>query len=657
VNALVVSRVTVRDNLSVAGRPANVHATEYAYRDPVYDGRQREMRGFRSATTKAIGDANGRTALITTEMLLGECEDEPAPGLPSACSPEGRWRDNPREALKGLPTLVETFDEAGVYQFTTHEQYALRKLYSGLDGRGVWHAYVSRKDEWRYDNAPFVASASGYTVADVEGGPARSITLRSSNRAQIASVRSIDSFGNPVSGTALGCVSGCAAADEPITRRTDTIRVDEASGWMFRDGTTWTYGADGAARKLAMMTYDARGNVTVTRARLAGTLPLDRRHETGAPIAPPPAGASSDGDIELARVTYDVFGQPTTTRLPNGRCRTTVYDAEYSQLAVSELVYAGSIDPQTGCGDRLLGAGATYDRGLAVAVETVGVNGARQRAAHDGFGRVTHVWLPDPVTGQPGALPFVVHEYLLTQNANQQPYSFVHSRALDGADASVDSYRDTWTIFDGSGRGLVTLSQADPSAGDGGAWIADGLTKYDAKGEVERKYLPWYWTGDPRQFPLGVAPATAFASEERDAFGRVVRRRALDGTVGLLVQHHALAVDEWDAADLEPGGGHAGTYATRRKDGHGRSVEVLERIRVNGAVQEIHTFTGYTATGEPREIRRTRAGHTPVVRWMLLDTLGRMVLNVEPSTTRGFVDAVLVQRERDFGLTRYRETV
>ena len=46
----VVTSVTDSDNLDLAGRPGGNYVTEYSYRDPVYDGRQREFRGFRQAT-------------------------------------------------------------------------------------------------------------------------------------------------------------------------------------------------------------------------------------------------------------------------------------------------------------------------------------------------------------------------------------------------------------------------------------------------------------------------------------------------------------------------------------------------------------------------------------------------------------------------------
>ena len=56
-------------------------------------------------------------------------------------------------------------------------------------------------------------------------------------------------------------------------------------------------------------------------------------------------------------------------------------------------------------------------------------------------------------------------------------------------------------------------------------------------------------------------------------------------------------------------------------------------------MQARHVITDYLCTGEPFRITRTLDGAgapDPVVRWMRYDSLGRMVLNVEPNTTDDF---------------------
>jgi hypothetical protein len=134
----VVKRVVESDNLNLLGTGPSSQVVEYSYRDPLWDGRQREFRGFASATTRRLGDANSPTDLTTSTFLLGECVEEVV-GADTCRDPS---LDNPREALKGLPLITERFDEQGVYLSTDSVFYRLRTLYLGRDGRDVVHARV-----------------------------------------------------------------------------------------------------------------------------------------------------------------------------------------------------------------------------------------------------------------------------------------------------------------------------------------------------------------------------------------------------------------------------------------------------------------------------------------------------------------------------------
>ncbi len=249
--------------------------------------------------------------------------------------------------------------------------------------------------------------------------------------------------------------------------------------------------------------------------------------------------------------------------------------------------------------------------------------------------RVTALYKPDPnQTSTLSPLPSVKVEYFLTTNPATQPYSLLHTQTQDGADPSVSSYRDAWAYVDGMGRTLVTLDQADPLNGDGGDWVANGLTEYDLKGAVERVYLAWFWSGNPTTFPLSSYAATKSSRQRYDAFGRLIERYNLDGTIALRNVYHALSQDAYDAADLGVGP-HSGTYASVVKDGHGRVVSTIERAHNGNAIEERATNTRYLPTGEPLVITRAR-GSDAVTRWMRYDSLGRMVLNVEPNTTKNF---------------------
>jgi len=112
--------------------------------------------------------------------------------------------------------------------------------------------------------------------------------------------------------------------------------------------------------------------------------------------------------------------------------------------------------------------------------------------------------------------------------------------------------------------------------------------------------------------------------------------RIHDGTMTLKTVYHGLGSDMWDAADLSTAP-HASTYASERKDGHGRSIRATERAHAGNVVQARHVLTDYSPTGQPEIITR-RLGSTSasdVTRWMRYDSLGRMVLNVDPHTSSG----------------------
>ncbi len=179
----VVKRVIDSENVAIAGVAGHTYVTGYAYRDPVYDGRQREFRGFRSATSTRIGDQNSPSDVTESTFLLGECVDETADSIEN-CSVKESWRDNPREALKGLPVLSEKRDQSGVTISTDHTTYTLRHLYAGLDGREVRHTFESAKDTYVYDVANYVAAASTVSLADVkveldDSGPVSGLQMSS----------------------------------------------------------------------------------------------------------------------------------------------------------------------------------------------------------------------------------------------------------------------------------------------------------------------------------------------------------------------------------------------------------------------------------------------------------------------------------------------
>jgi RHS repeat-associated protein len=646
----VVVRSTVRDRLETVGRTAGRYVTEYTYRDPLFEGRQREFRGFESADSRVVGDDDGPSVTTRSTFLLGECvatnDDD------DVCSYANRWQDNWREPLKGLPAIVETFDDAGIYFTTVHSQYELRQLYTGLDGRRVSVAFSTGRQSFSYDAAGFAPSAGAVSLVetqvdlvDVQQSESRDVPKRSNvGTARLESHTTFDDYGNPTAQIDEGCVDGCEQADESITRHTELALVSgDDSGWLFRPKKTFVTGsAHPEERAQARHEYNSSGDVTSSFATLSGTVPLHRFHAAGGDVAATPSEASAGADapveITTAAYTRDEFGNVTDRRAPLGRCRAVVLDPIYADLPVEETTYGGALDAATGCGQRAFTASATYDQGLSVILTSQDITGQPSKFEFDRFGRLTAAYLTDP--GNPGhlaALPTVTYDYLLTEDAASQPYSIVVAHEQDGEELADASYHDTYSYVDGLGRSLVTLTEADPLEGDSGDFVVSGIRSYSAKGSAVRAYQPFFWTGEPLEFPLGLAAPNGFLAGQSDAIGRPTYRYGLDGRIKVYQRYHALAADTFDALDLEPGP-HQGTYNTMLVDGHGRTIKTIERVHVGAGnqLEERLQLVQYLPTGEVTRLTQRRSGSDDVVRWLRYDSLGRLVLNVEPNTTKNF---------------------
>jgi hypothetical protein len=626
----MVDRVTVRDNLAAVGRPDGVYVTEYAYRDPHFDGLQREFRGFGSTTVRTVGDANSPTSEARTSFLLG---DSPYTDT------QDRWKDNPNEALKGLPTVSETYDPASsVYLSTSATTYALRKLYEGADGRGVYVAFAKQNDNWLYDTAAFVPGSPAAFSVEARGPPQPAdqlllptVQLRSNASVHTASDVVVDDFGNRLSQTAYGQVG----TDETITQHTAPSLVATPSHalgeghWSFRTAESWVQGSvDGTKRSWSRTFYDGHGDPVRSEVYLSGSQPL-MWEDASVPLVAPLA----DGWQVTARTAYDAAGNPVLTWAAGNRCSAVQYDDDYLQLPMVERVHVGDVQPLTvegqtfACGADHLSALASYDRGLQAVRTVLDVNLGMTQVDYDPLGRMEAMWAPYPHGPGLSAQPSLMVEYHLPDTTNR-PVSMLVSRTQDGADHDVAAYHETYAFVDGLGRTVATLSEADLTD-DGFSWVVEGLTDYDAKGAARRKYLAWSYEGEPEAYDLSVASPTKYGQQRYDAFGRAIQTQGLDGTVTLLTRYHALSADAWDAEDLGPGP-HQGTYASERKDGHGRVVETTERVKDSGTIQARHVRQQYLPTGQPTSITR-HAGATSVGRTMQYDSLGRMVLNLEPN--------------------------
>ena len=380
---------------------------------------------------------------------------------------------------------------------------------------------------------------------------------------------------------------------------------------------------------------------------LAGSEPLQRSIPDGLP-----GTASTDMLIPVSSRDYDGFGNLTQELAPNGRCRTISYDGAFGHLPIEESIATGG-DPAAGfepanCTTRTLVTQASYDRSFELVAQATDMQGQPTVIAYDDFGRLASLHRPNPHGPGLSPEPSVQVAYFLPGHPALGPnarHSIIHTQAQDGEDVSDGlSYLESWTYVDGLGRTIVTLNEADPTTGPGqgnddGARIASGLVDYDNKSAVRRKFLEFFTDADPLAFNFAAQPGSPYGRQRYDAFGRQLQTFDLDGTVTLQSRYHALSTDLSDAADLQPSP-HQGTFASERRDGHGRTVAVTERFDDDGGMEQRVVRTKYLHTNEPEVITRERLdsaglpkGDPPVIRWLRYDSVGRMVLNVEPNTS------------------------
>jgi RHS repeat-associated protein len=651
-NVPVVKSSTVSDNLQRIGRQSGNYVTQYEYRDPLYEGRQRDFRGFQRASTIIPGETLQDTSIVENVFRLAECV--PLSGIPDTCGPQNRWRDLGLEALHGTPRLVETRSADGVYHSSSHQAYEVRQLYTGLDGRLVTALLPTRSHQLSYDTYAAAGASSGVTVAVDDLRLPGSASYQSyalpvrvpAGKMLTKTETDYDDFGNAVEHRALGCVDGCtdSGANEVATVRSAFSRpAGDTSGWLWVATDNERTGSLHAGRTVRNRAeYNAFGDALKTYGLLSGSLPLIRTHETaGAPVAGQPAnasgGTSTAVEVTLSTVTVDQFGNMLTFKGPNGSCSGVNMDAQYATLPIKTTEFVGATGSD-GCGTTPLASTATFDRGLQRVLDTKNAHNVPNRYAYDGFGRLTSVLGPNPAN--PTALASRVSasiEYRPTIDPITKPYSIVITRKQDGPLVTDSQYHETWDFVDGLGRRMATLREADRSAGDTGDYIVSGATGFDAKGAAVRTYDSWWHLGTPTSFNLAIPAATQYSSRLIDAFGRTTAEYGLDGKLTYAYRYHAASVDHLDVTDIEAGPGKD-TFATTYSDGHGRDVLNVVRTKFAGSstISEIRLRKKYLPTGEIEQLTREATGKPTITRWLRYDTLGRLVLNVEPNTSPNF---------------------
>jgi RHS repeat-associated protein len=477
------------------------------------------------------------------------------------------------EVLKGSPVAVEHRTESGTVLQRERTGWDPALLLTGTDGVAIRQA----RRVWQ-------------EVEHVEGTTSPVVT-RDDLR--------YDEYGNVTVHSEWGIVEGDDRLARNDERITTTAYLNDPSSWLL--GRAWRVVVTDAYGKRSSETrtyFDGPAFVGLA-AGVLGPRGLPTRVERW---------VERERFAQTSRVERDEFGNVVATLDPEGARRDFEYDASTHRYPVRELWRVDAT--------HALEFRADYDLALGTLTTYRDPGGAETGFAYDALLRLTAISRP----GDPDGKPTASFEYVF---GNPLSKVVTRSRVEVGADAVVE--RHAW--YDGQGRQLALVEDAG-----GGRTVVTGMRQLGLQGRVIREHEPFYSRG----FDLPVAATTPHTSHVYDALGRRVRSILPDGSTSEL-RHAPMAVESWDAEDLDSTSLHYATPRTERMDGRGL-VEVEERLGarrlvtryardVAGRVTSVVDADGHEATyvhdglGRVIESSHPDAGRTVFV----LDDAGNLV--------------------------------
>jgi RHS repeat-associated protein len=647
----VVTKVATGNGL--LGSQATRMQKSYSYDTPLYDGRDRLFVGFRKVTETTSDDPSGHSPGATVRTTFATatnyvCATTFDPSSNAMCASGTQVPEAMIRASRGQVSLVEVSDSSGTQRISStvhHVEFV--SPYTGLDGRtGVTPA--SRTEEVHVWGGSASAPAA-LVPASVGLGvslPAAFAALPATGP-HIVRGSLFDANGNEIETQDRGVVQATSLVNADKIILTDRVWLppfgDQSAGWSFRvTKSTTGYAGPGLGVGLDKSQpfremdydYDAQGRLIDVSAPVINAI-QELPGPFGGPRAagqPQTAVFGSSTHVTLRALQYDAFGNVKQVGNEENPCLVSVaYDAQFTQLPVTQTFFPNSVDCATGG----IQTTRTYDRRLDLVTSVMSNSEGMTIAQYDDFGRIKELDAPNTMAAFGTTVVFQA-EYQDTK-----PVRRVHTRTgsgLGGGTAAA-SFTDHYRYVDGLGATRAVVDAIDPDTHDGSTFVTSGVYTTFNNGRVASVFQPHASSGPApagQLPPEASAPTGPSASATYDALGRAVTISDFLGHISMSTYiDAALSMQVQDAEQLS-GLTHGGSTTTAR-DGHGRVVTTdvhLENQNGPGMTAnpvDIVTAASYQPTGEPTSITQSSPSGT-FTRSLIYDSLGHLVQQTEPNT-------------------------
>ncbi|UCB57641.1 MAG: VCBS repeat-containing protein [Candidatus Omnitrophota bacterium] len=357
---------------------------------------------------------------------------------------------------------------------------------------------------------PYLASEDSYTYDGDKTSKQSRITYK------------YDDYGNISTTVNYGEVDG--SVDKGADKRSiyNKYVYNEKDRILNRVSHTYTDDYQGNKVSERWLYYD--GQDTFTDSPILGNLTKEERWlSTGANL--------------VTTMEYDEYGNCISTTDARGNKTTTSYEKVYYTYPESVTNALGHIQS------------FTYEASIGQLLTSTDVNNNTTRNEYDEFGRLSRVFGP----GDDNSHPRIWYEYDLESFPTKV---ITYTREKKNSHKVLSSY----TFYDGLGRAIQTRTEAEDPA----KHILKDTVSYNSKGQIKKKWLPYFVELSSEYIPPD--PEKAHAIFEYDPLGRGTLSINPDGT------STCTTYSDW-VSEVTDENGHRKRFT---KDAYGNLIKVEE---------------------------------------------------------------------------------